>query len=924
MDQMDRAGNGGPAAGGGAPGSAPRKNKKKTPIYIIIGRVIGGIFLTLFTLCVIGVATAAIFFKIFMTYIDTTLIPSLGELSAEELTLSLASTIYDKNGKVILTLFDNSGDTGGNRELIEFDDLPKHLVDALVAIEDKRFWTHQGVDWVGTASAIKSTITGGATRGGSTITQQVLRNMYDDREVTVKRKFREIFRALEFEKDPNVTKEYIITEYLNRVFFGQSYYGIQTAAKGYFGKDVSELSLAESAAIIGITNNPSLYDPFRNAKFEQNDGSYKTCRQFNKERQELILDEMCKQGIIDEATRDAAKAEKLLFTDTDEYKALHGIAAAPEDGEGEAETGSSYTWFEDAAIEEAISLLMEERGVSRETASTLLYNAGYHIYTTLDPDIQAIVDEIYENPENFDYPSPTGKQLDSAITIVDPYTGDVKAMAGGVGVKTGKRGLNLATTPRTPGSAIKPVSVYAPALEFDVMSPGSVLDDYPLRLNDAGTGGFPKNDPVGYRGYTTLASGLQRSVNTIASRTMEALGYSRSFAFMEMNLGFTTLDPRDLALSPLAMGGLTYGVTTEEMAAAYGAFLNEGIYTPPRTITKIESNDHSEIIVDNTPEPVVAMKKTTAYLMNKMLRSVMSSPGTGASYRLEGMTVAGKTGTTNNKYDRYFCGYTPYYSAAVWVGYRDKPERIDSGRVNPAAKAWQMVMSRLHEGLEDKGFFEKPEGIITVQVCADCGKKPVPLCAADYRGSRVISAEIQSSAAPSESCTCHVEVKVCKNPETEEVHLAGEYCPEDTVQSRVMLAGREFLGLPGHEVTLEDGTVTNTRPIESDDMAAHLTYFRVSAGTCTYHDENFDPEAQLPPEEGEPGEGEGVENPEPGSDDWPTTGIPTEPGGDGPTDPGTTLPPDGQSPDEPQGDPGGDPVVTEPDEPSLPEEAQLP
>ena len=258
MDQMDRAGT--PAPDSGGTGSTPRKTKKKTPVYVIIGRVIGGIFLTLFTLCVIGVATAAIFFKIFMTYIDTTLIPSLGQqMNAQELTLSLTSTIYDKDGNVLATLFDNSerNKNGGNRELIEYDDLPEHLVQALVAIEDKRFWTHQGVDWVGTAGAIKSTITGGATRGGSTLTQQVLRNMNDDREVTVKRKLREIFRALEFEKDPNVTKEYIVTEYLNRVFFGQSFYGIQTAAKGYFGKDVSELSLAESAAIVGITNNPS-------------------------------------------------------------------------------------------------------------------------------------------------------------------------------------------------------------------------------------------------------------------------------------------------------------------------------------------------------------------------------------------------------------------------------------------------------------------------------------------------------------------------------------------------------------------------------------------------------------------------------------------------------------------------------------------
>ena len=237
----------------------PGKKKKKRSVLRTIGKIIGWIFLTLFTLCVIGVLTLGIFAKIFMTYVDTTLRPSLGIATAEERALALASTMYDANGNVMLTLFDNSEETGGgNRELITYEDLPKHLIEALVAIEDKRFWEHHGVDWIGTASAIKSTVTGGATRGGSTITQQVLRDIYEDTEVTVKRKFREIFRALEYEK--YTSKEDIITDYLNRVYFGAGCNGIQTAAKTYFGKDVSELDLAESACIIGITNNPSLYD----------------------------------------------------------------------------------------------------------------------------------------------------------------------------------------------------------------------------------------------------------------------------------------------------------------------------------------------------------------------------------------------------------------------------------------------------------------------------------------------------------------------------------------------------------------------------------------------------------------------------------------------------------------------------------------
>ena len=937
MTTMDRAHNGGQSAPppGGAERGGPRKKKKR----FSVGRLIGGIFLTLFTLCVIGVLTAAIFFKIFMTYVNTTLIPSLGDVSAQEMTLSLASTIYDKNGAPILTLFDNSGETGGNRELIEYSDLPKHLVDALVAIEDHRFWDHNGVDWYGTARATIYSVTGSKTQGGSTITQQVVRAIYDDKEVTVKRKLREIFRALEFDK--NTSKEDIITMYLNRVYFGNGCYGIQTAAKSYFGKDVSELTLAESAAIVGITNNPSLYDPFRDAKFLQDDGTYKTCRDFNKSRQEDILNRMASEdvGFITEAECEAAKAEKLLFTDTPEYKAKYGLTEPEpsEDEEAAVDLSKIYTWFEDAAIDEAITLIMAERGVGRDAASLLLYNGGYHIYTTLDPDIQAIVDEIYQNPANFDYPSNKGTPLDSAITIVDPYTGDVKAMAGGVGVKTVNRGLNLATARRTPGSSIKPVSIYAPALEYDVMSPMSVVDDYPIRVNDAGTGGFPKNSPIGHKGHVTITYGIQRSINTVASRTLQAMGESRSFEFMEQKLGFD-LDSRDLALSPLAMGGLTYGVTTVEMAAAYGAFVNEGVYTAPRTVTRIESNDHSEVIVDNSPASTVAMKKTTAYLMNKMLRNAVTS-GTGGSAAISGMTVAGKTGTTNDNYDRYFAGYTPYYSAAVWVGYKDKPEYIPAGSKNPAALAWKMVMEKVHEGLEDKSFFERPEGITSVQVCADCGLKPSALCALDYRGSRVVSGEIQASAAPSETCTCHIEVQVCTDPATGTVRLAGEYCPEETVTTRVMLQGRTFLEIPyGYTVTNEDGTTSTGWPLLADDSDAHLTYFS-TLGTCRVHDENYMPEPGLPGEEGDLF---------PGGSGWPVAPFdPSNPDGSGePEDPGAGEPdnqpeipdpnpnpnpnpdpdPDPGTGEDGRTDPGVDPGVDipEPVEPTLPDEPVLP
>ena len=898
---MDQNYNNDGSSGRQAPPGRQKKKKKGHPILRFIGKFIGWTFLTVFTICVIGVLTAGIFAKIFMTYVETTLIPSLGEVTAEEMSLSLASTIYDVNGNVLLTLYDNSGDTGGNRELVSYSQIPRHVIDALVSIEDHRFWEHNGVDWLGTAASIRDTLLNGNTRGGSTITQQILRIMYDDTDVTVRRKFREICRALEYEK--GVSKEDIITDYLNTVYFGAGCYGIQTAAKTFFGKDVWDLDVAEAAAIVGVTNNPSLYDPFRNVKFE----SGKTPRDFNKQRQEIILDEMCRYEYITEAERDAYKNEKLIFTDTPEYKALHGIEVPEETEEEETvDLSKIYTWFEDAAINEARDLLMEQYGYASEYASKLLYRGGYHIYTTFDPEIQAVVDEVYQNPANFDYPSAKGTPMDSAITVVDPYTGEIKGIAGGVGIKTVNRGQSLAYTPRQPGSAIKPVSVYAPALEYDAVTPASIIDDYPIN-NTVRSAGYPRNSNGRYQGHLTVAYGVQWSINTVAARTLQKVGYARSFEFMENNLGFD-LDPADIDVGPLAMGGLTYGVTTTEMAAAYASFVNRGVYTKPHTILRIESNDHTETIIDNAMAPSwPAMRETTAYLMNKMLRSVVTG-GTGGSAGFSGMTIAGKTGTTTDNCDRYFAGYTPYYSAAVWVGYKDKPEKINAGSKNPAALAWKMVMEKLHEGLENREFFERPEGIVSVTVCGDCGMKPCGLC------PNTVSAEIQASAAPSQTCTCHVEVQICYDPETETSYLAGAYCPEYTVTTEVKFVGREFL----------DG-------IYAEDSSYHLTYLQ-SQGSCPVHDENFVPDPILPGEEGavlpEDPENNSTPSTYPGYD---PNGVPgwinplpwREPSGQDP-DPNPELP--DPAPPEIDSDPEPDlPVIgTEPDQPAVGADPELP
>lgn len=899
---------------------APKRRKKKKKFSFL--KLIGGFFLAIFTVGVIGVFTLYLFLQIFMTYINTSVVPTV-DVTVEELTMAEASTIYYQDSatgqwKVLDTLFAPEG----NRQIVEYSQLPDHLIKALVAIEDKRFWKHQGVDWEGTAAAFVKTFTTGSTRGGSTITQQFLRNITKDNDVTFKRKVREIFRALEFEK--NHSKEDILTLYLNYCYFGDGCDGIQTAALNYFGKDVSELTLAESASLIAITNNPSLYDPFYDITFKNG----KTPRDYNKERQELILDVMASEeiGYITQAEADAAKAQFLLFTDTPEYAAIH----ANDKEEEVVETSNVYSWFTDLVIEDAIRLICEAKGCDEKMASNLLYSAGYQIYTTLDMDIQKIVDRVYLDTSNFDFPSASGAQLDSAITIIDPYTGDIVAIAGGVGEKTVSRGLNLATSRRPCGSAIKPVSVYAPAIEYDIITPGSVIDDYPMMPMEKDTDkedtvsytAWPRNSNNKYRGYSTVSYSVQWSLNTVSTRVLDMLGTKNAFYFMENELGFDLHDA-DKDLAPLAMGGLTYGVTTVEMAAAYAAFANSGIYSEPRTVVQILGNDGKEVIVDNSiVDSKVAMKETTAYLINNMLRSVITA-GTGTSAGFDDMTIAGKTGTTSNNFDRYFVGYTPYYSAAVWVGYSQSNEKINSGTKNPAALVWKMIMEEVHEELEKKSFPEPASGISEVTVCIDCGLLATENCKNEARGDRTATFEVQESAAPTEECICHIPVRVCYNTLTNEVHLAGEFCPDETCFEQIWLAGREFMFLPLDEpIVNEDGTITDSTIVLSTDADFHYTY-RITQATCPDHLESIDPGI---PDEDEP--------PVPGDDDydWPDWW----PWGE-PEDPDTPiLPPD--EPEEPDGnegnngnsennngeDPGTSDEPTVPDEPTPPDEPTIP
>lgn len=727
------------------------------------GRVIG-------TILLVFVLTAAIFAGIFSAYINSSMRGRV-EVYLDEFETKVSTELYyqePSSGEWTMyhTLFLDSE----NRIWADLEQIPKDLQKAVVAIEDKRFYTHKGVDWHGTARAIFSTIFGGSVQGGSTITQQLVKNVTGDNQNTVKRKVMEIYRAQELEK--RYEKDEILEAYLNEVYFGYSCYGVVTASLKYFNKDVSELSLAECASLVAITNNPSLYDPLQTDWGLEN----------NRTRQLLVLGAMLEQGKIDQAAYDAAKEENVVFSngytilggrvdvDTDK-KDDTDTDGGDEQPEEETETAtSSQSYFTDAVIEDVAAALVEKYGLTDSTnpvtgevttafeqGVNMVYGKGYKIYTTQNPDYQKIAEEVCTDTSNLPYTSSytnsygekETEQLQVGMTIVDPYTGYVVAMVGGAGVKQYDRGWNWATSARQCGSAIKPISVYAPALDDGTINGASTIDDYPVMVLNGSV--YPKNANGRYKGLTPLHTAIARSTNTCAVRVVQEYGTSRSYDFMTNKLGFTTLTSQDAQqVGNMGLGGLDRGVTTEEMAAAFAAFANEGIYTAPRTFIRVEDAD-GNVILENEAKASVAMKDTTAALMNSLLQEVING-GTGYEGRISGMHVAGKTGTTNNDQDRYFVGYTPYYSCAVWVGYVHNQRIVASG--NPAASMWQKVMSRIHADLPDKDFFSC-SGLTYVKVCADSGLLATDSCAEDCRGSRVYSALVAADNAPSAYCNMH-------------------------------------------------------------------------------------------------------------------------------------------------------------------------
>jgi len=753
-------------------------------------------------------------------YLQEDILTEAADWSLDDYVLEETSFIYyvDSNGDIqqLQQIY-----TTTDRQWANIEDIPQALIDAAVAIEDKRFYEHQGVDWITTVKACLNMFFGGDSQfGGSTITQQLVKNSTGEKSVTVQRKVMEIFRAQICERDYD--KDVIMEQYLNRIYMGKGCYGVKSAAAEYFGKELQSLTVAECASLISITNNPSLFNPYSERVFlykgEERDGAGR-----NRYRQLNVLDQMHEQGYLTDEEYEEAVAQEMVFkegiADEDRWTVCEnpdcGYAGTRINFVGEGNTyycpicGSLtavttnasqhiYSWFVDAVIIDFASYLAEQDGKvwddlgkdDRDLYLERIQKGGYHIYTTLDMDVQRRVDEIYQNTDNIPKTN-SNQQLQSAIVVIDDRTGDVVALSGGVGEKDTFLGYHRATQAKLQtGSSMKPIAVYAPAFESGKVTPASVFKDLPYSYN--GGQPWPKNDNRVYRYARTVYQGIVSSVNAISVNTLDAIGTEYAYSFAKYNFGLNHLvesytaangeTKSDVGLAPLGLGALTVGATVQEMAAAYATFANDGVWREPRLYTKVY-NSSGQLVVDNTQDSRKILSDKTVDYMNYCLYNAANS-GTGGAAIFGGQYIAGKTGTTSSNKDRWFCGYTSHYTAAVWVGY-DQPEQIFVNTGNPAAILWRKVMQPIHEGLPAEGLYNG-NALHGVTVCLDSGKLATAACNADPRGGRTVTVNVYSGDEPTETCDKHVRVEYCVTGGG----VATEYCslfPDAEITTRSLV-----------------------------------------------------------------------------------------------------------------------------------------
>ncbi len=724
------------------------------------------IIMTVGIVCaIVGLVVGGTFLLYVKNYLDTS-IDSFDALSKEKNLTTMVSYV-DDDGKIV-ELTSERLSASENRVWVKYSDMNPYLINAFIAIEDERFWKHQGVDIIGLGRVALDIVTGEGMRGASTITMQLIKNVTGDDDVTIQRKAQEIIRAINLEKRYDKTE--ILEMYLNQIYLSQNCYGVGAAAYTYFGKEVKDLTLIEAAAIAGITQNPSWWDPII---YPEN----------NVDRRNTVLKKMYELELITQEEFASAYMHELVLNIPDN-----------DDTEGMA----IHSWYTDAAQQEAVQLLMKEFGYTKAIAEKALLTGGYNIVTAMDPEIQETMEKYFENDSDWQRVDESPIQPECSGVIIDPTNGNVLALVGGRGQKMINLGLNYATQTRRPaGSSIKPLSVYGPGLEYGALTYGSVFDDVPIDFGnekvDPETGeiiysnphGYPKNAPDKYQGLTTVHYGVQVSKNTISWRALEALGLENSFDFLTNKVGISTLVENqvlengtvftDIAYAPLAMGEFTYGVTVKEMTAAYQIFANGGMFNEERIVLQI-LDANGDVLVNNEKKSSIVMSAQNASIMSQMLKEVVSDGTAKTAITLDKyVDCAGKTGTTQANRDKWFVGYTPYYVCGIWFGY-SMPQSLQSfDKEYSASKTmpmllWDSIMTEITakyvkmdaDGIEDLKTLDLAPGVTTATYCCDSGKLMTDACKADPRGSRAEVGYFAPGTEPTEYCDTHIMVNYDK------------------------------------------------------------------------------------------------------------------------------------------------------------------
>ena len=730
--------------------------------------------------CVIGAGIiAAMFFGLFGDDF---------EISKDELVIGTSnSVVLDRNGNELTDLSKEQ-----QRKIITLDEMADYLPKAYIAIEDKRFYEHSGVDWKRTGGAILNTVLkGGSSYGGSTITQQLVKNITGEKDSSgisgIMRKVKEWAKAYQVER--MISKQQILELYLNILFVGGSdIHGVELGAQYYFSKSAKDLDLAECAFLAGINSSPNTYNPFDTSKDQEK------VKELIKNKVLTVLSEMKAQGYItneDDYNQAVAKAESgITFT------------------RGDVESSAEYSYHTDAALKQIIDQVMEEKGVSREFAEKYVYSSGLTIYSTEDPDIQARVEEEFSKTKyqikgNI---KENGKLVNehaqAGFVVLDFKTGEVLGVGGNLGDQKAS-GWNRGTQMvRQTGSSMKPIATIAPGLQENVITASTVYDDVATDFN-----GYTPKNYNGFKGLVNIRSFIETSQNIPAVKIMKELTPKKSIEYLR-KMGITSLDDeKDNTLS-LSIGGLSSGVSPLEMAAAYGTIANDGVYVTPTFYTKV-TDSNGNVVLTPKQEQTRVYSEQVAYITRSILQEpVKGSKGTATYCAISGMETCAKTGTTDDTKDRWLCGMTPYYAAACWYGY-DTPETVYfSGSIsNPAGSIWAGIMKDIHKEL-DNANFNTPTGITQATVCRRTGCLATSTCTDTYT-------EIFTTDNMPEKCEGHGVQKLC----TESNLLATEYCPSTKNSSYGGTIPKEQLKLwktiGKGSATSGAGKITETCPIHT-------------------------------------------------------------------------------------------------------------